>query len=160
MLRVGKTMPKPCPFRTLFVPFSCPIRISLALAADRSCSLATSPGSSLVVIAIAWSLYHSPPRCAGGKWRRNGFLGNAVFEGERREKILDFLPGAQRGRCALVRADDERPGMNPWASFTHGSLPQQWVYNATGEAPAVHQPLPPSRCCCSWQWSCCGCGAT
>src|SRR5687767_8345058 len=33
-----------------------------------------------------------------------GLEGNAVFDGERREKIFDFLRGAQRGRCARVRA--------------------------------------------------------
>src|SRR5687768_14148711 len=86
ILRAGKTVPKPCPFRTLFVPVSCPIRAVAAVAGVRSRSLATSPRLSSVVIVIAWSLYHSPPRCAEDNWRRNGFLGNAVFYGEKREK--------------------------------------------------------------------------
>src|SRR5688500_19733704 len=33
-----------------------------------------------------------------------GLEGSAVFEGGKRERILDFLLGAQRGRCARVRA--------------------------------------------------------
>src|SRR5687767_8837483 len=39
---------------------------------------------------IAHSLYHSPPRCADGNWRRNGFWRNAVFEWEKRENFLNF----------------------------------------------------------------------
>src|SRR5688572_33319374 len=83
----AQTMPFSYPFRASFVPGSCLAR----LAADRSRSLATSRRSSFVAIVIAWSLYHSPPRCAGGNWRRNGFLGHAVFEWDEREKLLDFL---------------------------------------------------------------------
>ena len=67
-------------------------------------------------MAIAHSLYHSPPRCADGSARRNGLEENAVFEGENREKILDFLTRratpalrawaqwGQRGLCARRRS--------------------------------------------------------
>ena len=48
-----------------------------------------------------------------------GLKANAVFEGEKREKILDFLLGAQRGRCAPVRLDGERM---PVAQRNSGSI--------------------------------------
>src|SRR5688572_13092737 len=72
-----------------------------AVAPPRSIRRTRRPTMSM---PIAHSLYHSPPRCADGNWRRNGFWGNAVFDGEKREKILDFLPGAQHARCAPARA--------------------------------------------------------
>src|SRR5688572_13923488 len=76
-----------------------------AVAPPRSIRRTRRPTMSM---PIAHSLYHSPPRCADGNWRRNGFLGNAVFEGEKREEILDFLSGVQRGRCARARAAERR----------------------------------------------------
>src|SRR5687768_13481727 len=105
---------KPCPNHALFVPFSCLFRVRFV---SRSPWLLIDPAhrppplvrrSSSIV--IAWSLYHSPPRCAAGSSWRNTFLGNAVFDGETREKILDFLPGAQRGCCAWGRAAGDGRG--------------------------------------------------
>jgi hypothetical protein len=66
----------------------------------------------LVVIVIAWSLYHSPPRCAGRNRSGNGFLRNPVFGCEKPEKILDFSRRAQRGRCA--RDGSRKIGPDPY----------------------------------------------
>src|SRR5688572_20347407 len=100
-------MPFSYPFCTLFVPLSCLFRVRIAflwrsLLFDLA-HLMPPPSGRLSSSSSRGPSTIPPPRCAAGNWRRNGFGGNAVFESEKREKFLDFLPGAQRGRCARAR---------------------------------------------------------
>ena len=124
MLRTGKTVWKPCKNRVVFVHFRvsfvrCPPSLVFDLAhwppplVPRS-SPSSSHGPSTI-----------PPRAA--RMAIDGatvFSGSADFVGKSRERNLDFLPGAQRGRCARrrARAMDRRVahrGGKRWCAEAH-----------------------------------------
>ena len=112
VFRAVKTVPEPCPFRTLFVPFSCLFRAGIALrpflAVDRFRSWAASRHlSSVVSLGIARhtravSLYPSPRAARVATDGATGLGGVAVFG--RRSGKRTWIFCAKRSAGAALSA--------------------------------------------------------